>query len=84
MSEKKCKVCGADAEWDFDGDCYCEFCLCTEFDIQQNDAPHICEMCGDFFEDTYYTDSDGYAFCSVKCALEFHGVCELEEEEDDE
>ena len=53
MSEKKCKVCGADAEWDFDGDCYCEFCLCTEFDVQQNDAPHICEMCGDFLEDTF-------------------------------
>ena len=84
MSEKKCKVCGAPAEWQWDGEFYCENCIRTEFDVQWNDAPHACEMCGEPLDIKYYTEVEGYTFCSAKCALEFHGVCELGEERDDE
>lgn len=75
MSKKKCKVCGADAEWEFDSEYYCECCLCVEFDVQRDNAPRICETCGDPLDDTYYTEIEGYVFCSAKCALEFHGAC---------
>lgn len=81
MSEKKCKVCGANAEWEFDSDHYCECCLCTEFDVQWNDRPRICEMCGEPLDKVYYTEDEGYPFCSRKCALEFHDAEKLEEEQ---
>lgn len=84
MSEKKCKVCGADAEWEWDGDLFCEGCLRTEFEVQWNDRPLICEMCGEPLDKVYYTEDEGYPFCSVKCALEFHGGAEIKEQEDDE
>lgn len=84
MSSKKCKVCSANAEWEFDSDYYCEDCLCTKFDVQWNDAPHACDMCGWQLDDLYYTDCEGYTFCSTKCALEFHGVSAIEEEREDD
>lgn len=84
MSDKKCKVCGAPAEWEWDGECYCMLCLGTEFDVQWSNAPRICEMCGAHLDDVYYTEIEGYAFCSVKCALEFHGGAEIKEKNDDE
>ena len=82
MSDKKCKTCGADAEWELDGECYCEFCVCTEFDVQQIDAPRICEMCGNHLYRVYYTDIEGNAFCSTKCALEYNDACEIEKEQE--
>lgn len=83
MSEKKCKVCGATAEWEFDSDYYCEDCLCTEFEVQWNDRPRVCEMCGKPLDKVYYTEDEGYPFCSRKCALEFHGASRAEEVQDD-
>lgn len=92
MSDKKCKTCGANAEWEFDDDCYCEFCACAELDVQRIDTPRICEMCGDALDDVYYIDGENTPFCSVKCALEYNDACEMkkdqadgrEEEQDDE
>lgn len=84
MSEKKCKVCGAPAEWEWDSELYCESCLRTEFEVNWNNAPRICEMCGDPIDDVYYTESEGCVFCSAKCALEFHGGAEIKEKNDDE
>lgn len=82
MSDKKCKVCGGNAEWEFDSDLFCEDCLCTEFEVQWTDLPRICEMCGKSLGKVYYTEDEGYPFCSRKCALEFHGASGIEEEEE--
>lgn len=83
MSDKKCKVCGDNAEWEFDGKCYCEFCVRTELDVHGICAPCICEMCGNHLDREYYTDSEYNAFCSAKCALEYNDACEIEENDDD-
>lgn len=84
MSDKKCKVCDVDAEWEWDGELYCEDCLGREFEVQWNDRPRICEMCGAPLDKVYYTEDEGYPFCSPKCALEFHGASVIEEEQEDE
>lgn len=83
MTEKKCKTCGANAEWEFDSECYCECCMCIEFDVQWIDAPIICEMCGDALDSVYYTDDEDTPFCSVKCALEYNDAREIEKEKKD-
>lgn len=86
MSEKKCKMCGDNAEWELDGECYCEFCVRTELDVHGICAPRICEMCGAPLDRVYYTDSNDNAFCSAKCALEYNGASygeEQVEQEDD-
>lgn len=83
MSKKKCKLCCEDATWKLDGDYYCEFCVRSELDVHGFAAPRICEMCGDHLDRVYYTDSEDNAFCSPKCALEFHGAEKLEEEQED-
>ena len=89
MSDKKCKICGSGAEWEFDTEWYCECCMCIEFDVQWIDAPRRCEMCGDALDRVYYTDSEGTPFCSAKCALEYNdarvisAAYEQEEQEDD-
>lgn len=44
-------------------------------DVQWDNAPRICEMCGAHLDSVYYTEIEGYVFCSAKCALEFHGAC---------
>lgn len=87
MSEKKCKVCGAPAEWVYDDEPFCEICLCTELDIQEVDPPRRCEQCGTLLKGSYVTDDDDdNAFCSAKCALEYYDAKKLEvmEQEDDE
>lgn len=84
MSEKKCKVCGDNAEWELDGECYCEFCVRTELDVHGIGTPRICEMCGNHLDSVYYTDSESYAFCSAKCALEFNDAKKLEAETNDD
>lgn len=84
MSDKKCKRCGAPAEWQWNCEFYCENCIRTEFDVTWSKSPRICEMCGGWLDDLYYTDCGGYTFCSPKCALEFHGVWKIAEEQGDE
>ena len=81
MSDKKCKTCGADAEWEFDGECYCEWRVCTELNVQWQDVPLRCEMCGNTLDRVYYTDNEGTPFCTVKCALEYNDACEIEQGE---
>lgn len=83
MSEKKCEMCGDNAEWELDSEYYCEFCARDKLDVHGTCAPRICEMCGDPLDRVYYTDSEDYAFCSAKCALEFNDAKKLEEEQDD-
>lgn len=78
MSEKKCKTCGANAEWELDGECYCEWCVCMELDVKWLDTPRICEMCGDALDNVYYIDGEKTPFCSVKCALEYNDAREME------
>ena len=82
MSDKKCNACGANAEWELYGECYCEFCACVELYVQRIDAPRICEMCGDALDSVYYTDGGCYAFCSAKCALEYNDAVLVKEQED--
>lgn len=83
MSDRKCKVCGDNAEWEFDGECYCEFCVRTELDVHGNCTPRICEMCGDPLDRVYYTDSEDNAFCSPKCALEYNGAALVEDNDEE-
>ncbi len=80
MSEKKCRVCGAPAEWGWEGEHYCEDCLGIELDIYEVGPQHRCEQCGTPFKGSYVTDEDDdNAFCSRKCALEYYGAKKLEE-----
>lgn len=83
-SEKKCKVCGAPAEWKRYGEFYCQVCLRAELDVTWAYAPRVCEMCGDHIDRVYYTDGVNYTFCSAKCALKFHRGSELKDEEEQE
>lgn len=83
MSDKKC-VCGAKAEWELKGECYCEFCARGELDVRGIMAPRICEMCGDPLDRMYYTDGKCNAFCTVKCALEYYDAREIEQEQEDD
>jgi len=84
MSEKKCKLCGADAEWELDGGCYCEFCARLQLDVHGICAPQACATCNNPLGRVYYTDDENNAFCSAKCALEYYDAKKLEEEQDDE
>lgn len=84
MSEKKCKECGANAEWEFDSEYYCEFCARAELDVHGVCAPLLCEMCGDHIDRIYYTDGNDNAFCSVKCALEYNDAVLVEEQKGNE
>lgn len=45
MSDMKCKVCGEDAEVEFDGEYYCKFCMNMELYVWRQDAPHIYGSC---------------------------------------
>lgn len=84
MSEKKCDMCGAPAEWKWEGDDYCEDCLCTNLCIQEVDPPRRCEQCGVPIKGSYFTDDDDdNAFCSKKCALEYYDAKKLEVEQED-
>lgn len=84
MSDKKCS-CGEPAEWEFDSEFYCEYCLGVELDIQEVDSPRRCEQCGTSIKGSYFTDNDdGNAFCSRECALKYNGAERLEEENDNE
>lgn len=78
MSEKKCRMCGDDAKWELDSECYCEFCARTELDVHAFVMPRRCEMCGNTLDRVYYTDGECNAFCSAKCALEYNDACEIE------
>lgn len=83
MSEKKCKVCGVNTDWVYNNESFCACCLCTEFDVQWHEAPRYCLKCYERIERLYYTDSNGYQFCSEECALEFNGAHVEEEKNDD-
>lgn len=83
MSNKKCKMCCEDAKWKWNGEYYCQFCLCTELEVWQRDMPLVCEMCRADLGREYYTDSEGYTFCSPECALEFNDAKKLGEENGD-
>lgn len=80
MSEKKCRMCGDAAEWEWDSDFYCEYCLCIELDIEEVDIPRRCEQCGTLIKGSYFTE-DGNAFCSRECAFEYNDAKKLKEEE---
>lgn len=84
MSDKKCKMCGDRAEWELDGKCYCEFCARAELDVHCFATPRRCDMCGNTLDKVYYADAECNAFCSAKCALEYNGACEIEQEQDGE
>lgn len=82
--QKKCKLCGADAEWELDGGCYCEFCARLQLDVHGICAPQACATCNNPLGRVYYRDSEDNTFCSAKCALEYYDAKKLEEEQDDE
>lgn len=84
MSDKKCTMCREDAKWEWGGEYYCQFCLRTELNVWQEDAPRRCEMCGADLDNVYYTDDEDNPFCSPECALEFNGASLIEEGDDDE
>jgi predicted nucleic acid-binding Zn ribbon protein len=79
---KKCS-CGEPAEWVFDSEFYCEYCLGVELDIQEVDPPRRCEQCGTSIKGSYFTDNDN-AFCSRECAFEYYDAKKLEKEEDND
>lgn len=83
MSEMKCKTCGDSAEWESNGDCYCEFCARLQLDVHGICAPQVCATCNNPLGRVYYTDSEDNAFCSAKCALEYNGAVLVEEQEDE-
>lgn len=72
MSDKKCKTCGAPAEWIHDDELFCECCLCTMFDIWEIVPPRRCEQCGTPIKGCYIIDQYGDAFCSRECSLEYY------------
>lgn len=84
MSEKKCEVCGAPAEWAHDDELFCECCLCTDFGVHEIVPPRRCERCGTPLKGAYFIDDDDNAFCSIKCALEYYDAVLVEEEEGNE
>jgi hypothetical protein len=81
---RKCKLCGDNANWGLDGDCYCEFCLRTELGVVGVYSPRECKQCGVSLDRIYYLDGEGYTFCSAKCAFEYHDAKKLDEEEQDD
>lgn len=81
---KKCKLCGDNAEWELDDDCYCEFCARIKLDVHGICAPQACATCNNPLGRVYYTDSGDNTFCSTKCALEYNDANKLEEEEQDD
>lgn len=81
---KKCKMCCSDAKWELDGEYYCQFCLRTELNVWQDEAPRACEMCGAHLGSVYYTDDEDNPFCSPECALKYNGAERLEEDNDNE
>ena len=81
---KKCS-CGEPAEWEFDSELYCEFCLGVELDIQEVTPPRRCEQCGTSIKGAYFTDDDDdHAFCSRECAFEYYNAKKLEEEKNED
>lgn len=87
MSDKKCMMCGAPAEWLCDNELFCEDCLCRNFDIQEVIPPRRCEQCGTPIKGSYFVDQEeDNAFCSRDCALAYWDVEKLEagEEEQEE
>ena len=84
MSEKKCKECGDNAEWELNGDCYCEFCARLQLDVHGICAPRECRQCGVCLDRVYYTAGEDNAFCSPECALEYKGAVLVEEDNDNE
>lgn len=84
MSENKCKACRANAEWKFNSERYCEDRMRTKFNVMHQDVPRVCEMCGTPIHREYYLDDEDNPFCSAKCALEYNGASELEEERDED
>lgn len=45
---------------------------------------NVCDQCGEeLYEDEYYyTDNNGYVYCSEECAIRANGICEKTWEDD--
>lgn len=78
MSNEKCKVCGAPAEWMYDDEPFCESCVCSGLDIKEVVPPRRCEQCGTPLGGCYITDEYNDTFCSRDCALKYYNAKKLE------
>lgn len=84
MSEKKCKTCGAPAEWVYYDEPVCERCLSSGLDIKEVIPPCRCDQCSIPIYGCYIIDEYDDAFCSRECAFKYYDAKKLGEEDNDQ